>query len=112
MSRELLCRLPVAWPLGCDRRALIDARIDHHLALWDERLARWLIPERPHAIWLSDRVLEVRAAAVTFWAVLTESEVTIFWDAPLAVRLLVSPSRRAAMIEAFQRNLVGDTLMV
>ncbi len=105
MSRELLFRMPVAWPPDCDRRALIDARLDTHLARWDERLSRGFVPGRPEAVWLSDRVLQVRAAAVTLWAVLTDGEVTVFWDAPPAVRLLVSPSRRAAMIHAFRTDL-------
>ena len=105
MSRELLCRLPVTWPPGSDRRALVDARLGAQLALWNERLSRWLVPSRAEATWLSDRVLEIRAAAVTVWAVLTESEVTVFWEAPLPVRLSLSGRRREAMIEALRDDL-------
>ncbi|MGQ8560940.1 hypothetical protein, partial [Enterobacter hormaechei] len=75
------------------------AKLGDHLALWSERLARFLVPGRPEATWRSDRVLEVRAAAVTLWAVLTETEVTVFWEAPAAIRLLIGQSRRKAMIE-------------
>lgn len=103
----MLCRLPVAWPAGCDRRTLIDGQLGAQLALWEKRLARFLIPGRPNAQWLSDRVLEVRSAAVTFWVVLTEHEVTVFWDAPLAVRLLISQSGREAIIEALQTDMSG-----
>ncbi|SDN70489.1 hypothetical protein SAMN05216360_110198 [Methylobacterium phyllostachyos] len=105
MSRELLFRMDVAWPPGSDRRALIDARLDSHLALWTERLSRWFVPGRPEAIWLSDQVLQVRAAAVTLWAVLTDGEVSVFWEAPPAVRLLVGARRREAMISAFKADL-------
>ena len=105
MSREILCRLPVAWPAGCDRRALIDARLAPHTASWEERLSHVLMPGRPAATWLSDRVLEVRAAKVTFWAGLTEKEVTVFWDAPLAIRMIMTPSRREAIIEALKMDM-------
>lgn len=104
MNRELLCRLPVTWPPGSDRRALIDARLGAQLALWSERLSHWLVPSQPEATWLSDRVLQIRVAAVTVYAVVTEGEVTVFWEAPLAVRLLVTRSKRQAMIEALQSD--------
>ncbi|WP_267428617.1 hypothetical protein [Methylobacterium sp. GC_Met_2] len=54
---------------------------------------------------LSEQVLQVRAAAVTLWAVLTDGEVSVFREAPPAVRLLVGAQRRAAMISAFQADL-------
>ncbi len=47
----------------------------------------------------------MRAAAVTLWAVLTDGEVSVFREAPPAVRLLVGAQRRAAMISAFQADL-------
>jgi hypothetical protein len=97
----------MTWPPGCDRRALVDARLGTHLALWNERLSRWFVSGRPEATWLSDRVLQIRAAAVTFWAVLTESEVTVFWEAPLAVRLLVTQSRRDAMVATLRNDIMA-----
>jgi len=105
MRGQLLGRVPVTWPAGVDRRQMVDAMVDHWLAQWTAGKTN---PPTPRRAWLSDKVLEVRVDSVTFWTVLTEQEISLFWEAPMATRLLLSNTKRNALIQTVRDYIEGE----
>jgi hypothetical protein len=105
MKGHLLGRFPVAWPPDADRQRLVDTVVEHGMQQWSARKGVPSLAVAPRQTWLADNVLEVRVDAVTIWTVLTEQEIAFFWDAPLALRLLLTDKKRDALIQGVRRNL-------
>jgi hypothetical protein len=96
MRGQLLGRVPVTWPTGNDRQQMVDAMVDHWLEQWIAQKTR---PPTPRRAWLSNKVLEIHVDNVTFWTVLTEQEIALFWEAPMAKRLLLTSSKREELVQ-------------
>ncbi len=103
MRGQLLGRVPVRWPSGTDRQKTVDAMVDHWLDQWTTRKAN-----APWRAWLSDKVLEVHVDNITFWTVLTEQEIALFWEAPMATRLLLTNAKRESMIQIVKDYIEGE----
>ena len=108
MRRQLFCRFDVSWPEGRDRRTVIDSIVERQIACWTKPLPDWVQSE-PVGRWLSERVLELRIAVVTVWVVITEREVSLFWNAPATAKVFLNDSRRNTIIEALRHD-VADAL--
>jgi len=106
MNRQLLCRFDVSWPEGHDRRNLIDCIVEQQIARWTQRRSE-LRQSEPIGRWLSERVLELRIAVVTVWVVITEREVSLFWNAPATAKVFLNDSRRNTIIEALRHDVAG-----
>jgi hypothetical protein len=105
MKGHLLGRFPVAWPLQADRQGLVDGVVAHGMDQWRARKGNSSLAVAPRLRWLADNVLEVCVDSVTIWIVLTDQEMALFWEAPLAFRLLLTNKKREALIRTVQKEL-------
>ena len=105
MRGQLLGRVPVTWPTGIDRQEMVDSMVDHWLKQWTAGKTK---PSTPRRAWLSSKVLEVRVDNITFWTVLTEPEISLFWEAPMATRLLLTNAKRESMVQMVRDYIEGE----
>ncbi|MBV8612257.1 MAG: hypothetical protein JOY66_00610 [Acetobacteraceae bacterium] len=103
MKQHLFCRFDVRWPEQGDRQAVVELMVARQVERWT-KLVPGASPDDSRGRWLSDRVLEVRVASVVFWVVLTEGEVSLFWNAPIAARVLLTESLRQTILDAVRRD--------
>lgn len=106
MRGQLLGRFAVTWPGGADRQRMVDAMVDHWLAQWTAGKTR---PPTVRRVWLSGKVLEIHADSVTFWTVVTEQEISLFWEAPMATRLLLTNAKRDELVRTV-RDYIEDEM--